>query len=146
MADGDVPLDREPEHEERRQVLGGEEEDGEEFAPDGHVQDFDVPRAVQLVIGVESEEDEVIHGQRGEVTPGRRTHLRLYPYKECQEIPGESYDVPYRRQVFVYVSRRLTIDRKEFLHRDAGAVSRGRVQCVVVVQVGVIRADQVEQR
>lgn len=101
MADGDVPLGGEAQHQKRPEVLGGHEHDREHLAHHRGVEQVYLPRHVQLEHHVKRQEDKVVEGQCRQVTARRMPHALLNPDDEGEDVTRETHQVDERSNVAV---------------------------------------------
>ena len=126
VADGDVPLCGEAQHQQRPEVLGGQEDDGEQLADDGRVERLQAPHHVELEYHVQRQEDEVVQSQRRQVAPRGVTHALLHPDDEGKDVAGEADAVDEDGHVLVHADD-LRLDGVEQVHairEDAEVVGR----------------------
>ena len=146
MADGDVALRGEAQHQQRAQVLGGQEEDGEELADDGRVEGVVFPHHVQLQQHVQREEDEVVEGEGGQVAARRVAHALLDPDDEGEDVAREADAVDEDGDVLVHADHlRLDVVEEvdavaEDVHVPAVCLDAGTVLRVSGAAAAVVAA------
>ena len=92
------------------------------------------PRVLELEGNVKGEEDEVRHGQGGQVGPGRGSHAGLDPDGEGKDVARESDQPPDGDDYLVDEQARRAVDGGQSLHRGDGNEG-GRLRGVAAVEI-----------